>query len=52
MVEVVIGRNVGGGVLVYLDFLVDVDAVTAAEGGGEWLWRAEGVGRGELEWKG
>ena len=44
--------DVRGGVLVYLDFLVDVGTVTGAEGGEDWLWRAEGVGRGELEWKG
>ena len=45
-------RNVRCGVLVDLDFLVNVDAVAGAEGGGNCLWRGEGVGKGEVEGRG
>ena len=43
-----VGRNVGGGGLVDLDFLVDVDAVAGAQERVDWLvgWQGELEGRG------
>ena len=48
VVEIVVERNVSCGVLVDMDFLIDVDAVAGAEGGNDCFWRREGAGKGEL----